>query len=117
MVAAFIWGMGVGKACGSQLQDLYRYTREEWLTIVHQRLVAREQELFPLIADRDVVTSWIAERDQLICTLQQQLAQHQQWLAERDHWVADRNGWIAERDQLIADLQQHLEQHSTGSRT
>ncbi len=82
----------------SQLQDLYRYTREEWLTLVHQRLLAREQELLPLIHDRD---GWIAERDQIISALQQQLAQHQQWLAERATWVIQRDAWIAERDQVI----------------
>ena len=82
-----------------QLLDLYRYTREEWLTIVHQRLVAREQELFPLITDRD---GWIAERDAVISNLQQQLAQHREWLAEREHWVGERDGWILERDGYIA---------------
>lgn len=81
-----------------QLQDLYRYTREEWLTIVHQRLVAREQELLPLIHDRD---AWIAERDQIIGELQQQLAQHRQWLVERDGWIAARDTWIVERDTLL----------------
>ncbi|UJS25732.1 glycosyltransferase [Thiothrix winogradskyi] len=82
----------------SQLQDLYRYTREEWLTIVHQRLVAREQELLPLIQDRD---AWIAERDQLIGELQQHLAQHRQWLVERDGWISARDAWIVERDTLL----------------
>ncbi|UOG93206.1 MAG: glycosyltransferase [Candidatus Thiothrix sulfatifontis] len=82
----------------SQLQDLYRYTREEWLTLVHQRLQAREQELLPLIHDRD---GWIAERDHIISALQQQLAQHRQWLTERDLWVAQRDGWITERDTWI----------------
>lgn len=82
----------------AQLQDLYRYTREEWLTVVHQRLLAREQELLPLIHDRD---GWIVERDQLIRELQQHLAQQQQWLADRDTWVAQRDGWITERDTLI----------------
>ena len=93
-----------------QLQDLYRYTREEWLTLVHQRLVAREQELLPLIADRD---GWIAERDQLIRDLQQQLAQHQLWLAERDGWILERNGWIAERDVLIQQQAQHIAERDT----
>jgi hypothetical protein len=83
-----------------QLQNLYRYTREEWLTIVHQRLLARDQELFPLVNDRD---RWIAERDQLIASLQHQLAQYQQWLAERDHWVGERDSWIAERDAWIEE--------------
>lgn len=84
----------------TQLQDLYRYTREEWLTIVHQRLVAREQELFPLIADRD---GWIAERDTVISNLQQQLAQHREWLAEREHWIGERDMWIADRDSWLTE--------------
>jgi glycosyltransferase involved in cell wall biosynthesis len=114
-----------------QLQDLYRYTQEEWLTAVHQRVLAREQELLPLITDRDQWLAqrdgWIAERDQLIGTLQQHVQQHQQWVAERDQWIGerdsiiqqqtallsdrerwlqDRDGWIAERDSLIRQLQQ-----------
>jgi glycosyltransferase involved in cell wall biosynthesis len=88
-----------------QLQDLYRYTHEEWLTIVHQRVVAREQELFTLIADRD---GWIAERDQVIHALQQQLVQQQHWLAERDHWIGERDVWITERDTQIQQQVAHL---------
>ncbi|HRJ53786.1 MAG TPA: glycosyltransferase [Candidatus Thiothrix moscowensis] len=111
-----------------QLQSLYRYTGEEWQTTIHNRLVAKEQELFPLIADRD---RWIAERDHSITGLQQHLQQqqgwlverdqwiserdtiirqqalalqeHAHWVAERDLWVAQRDGWIAERDQWIAE--------------
>ncbi len=115
----------------SQLLDLYRYTREEWLTIVHERLVAREQELLPLIADRDRWVAdrdtWIRERDIGIENLQKELQQHRQWVAERDAlisrqvdllaerdrrvcdrdaWIHDRDGWIAERDALILHLQQ-----------
>ncbi|MDD5393352.1 MAG: glycosyltransferase [Thiothrix sp.] len=107
-----------------QLQGLYRYTGEEWQTTVHRRLVAKEAELLPLIADRD---AWIAERDQLIAALQHHLQQHQQWVADRDQWIGerdtiieqqtallsdrerwlqDRDGWIAERDSLIRQLQQ-----------
>ena len=125
------WNAQRLQAVQAQLQGLYRYTGEEWLTAVHLRLVAKEQELLPLIADRD---SWIAERDALIQQLQQHLAQYQQWLHERDGWIAERddliqqqgallterelwvtqrdqwiderNGWIAERDSLIRQLQQ-----------
>jgi glycosyltransferase involved in cell wall biosynthesis len=107
-----------------QLRNLYRYTHEEWLTAIHTRLQSREQELFVLIADRD---TWIADRDQHIQRLQQQLELHRQWVAERDGWIAerdqlvqqyaqgladrdtwiqDRDGWIAERDVLIRQLQQ-----------
>lgn len=111
-----------------QLKDLYRYTGEEWLTVVHKRLLAREQELLPLIADRD---RWIAERDRIIADMQQHLAQQQQWVADRDGWIAERDamirqqsvhladrerwvverdGWIAERDVLIRQLQQQQQE-------
>lgn len=92
----------------SQLRDLYRYTREEWLTEIHQWLVAKEAELFPLIQDRD---NWIAERDELIAQQQTWITDREVWIAERDvlinqqqQWVADRDAWIAERDQLINQL-------------
>lgn len=85
-----------------QLRDLYRYTREEWLSTLHQRLVARETTLMRLVNDRD---KWIVERNQ--------------WIAERDHlikqqqlWLKDRDVWIIERDQLIAGLQAQLAQHT-----
>lgn len=86
-----------------QLQDLYRYTHEEWQAQVHYRLTAKEQELFPLIADRD---QWVAERDAII---KQQAAV----LAERERWVADRDGWINERDELIATLRIQVEAQQT----
>lgn len=88
-----------------QLQDLYRYTREEWLTIVHQRLQAREQELFPLIADRD---RWIAERDAIIANRDQCIADMQQHLSQQQQWIADRDGWIAERDALLRQQAAYL---------
>lgn len=91
-----------------QLQDLYRYTREEWLTQVHRQVVAKEQELLPLIRDREQWIaerdSWIGERDEVITSLQQQLAEHQRWVTERD-------AWVAERDQLISCLQADLAEH------
>lgn len=109
-----------------QLRDLYRYTREEWLSTLHQRLVAREATLMRLVNDRDrwihERNQWIAERDQLINQQQQWLQDRDQWLAQRDQhiqslqqalakhvtWVKDRDHWIAERDQLIQSQQQWL---------
>ncbi len=99
----------------TQLQDLYRYTREEWLTQVHQQVVAKEQELLPLIQDREQWIAdrdgwiaerdgWLAERDQLIDKLRQHLSEHQRW-------VADRDAWIAERDQMIARLRADMTLH------
>ncbi|QLQ30397.1 MAG: hypothetical protein HZT40_00825 [Candidatus Thiothrix singaporensis] len=99
-----------------QLKDLYRYTREEWLTAVHEHLQAREGELLPLIADRERwITErdhWIAERDQIITGQQGLLAQQQQWLADRDQWITDRDGWLAERDAVIRLHTEQLEQHA-----
>ena len=109
-----------------QLRDLYRYTREEWLTALHQRLVAREATLMRLVNDRDKWiqerNQWIAERDQLIHQQQVWVQERDSWLAERDQqiqglqqvltqhrtWVQERDGWIAERDQLIQNQQQWL---------
>ncbi len=111
-----------------QLRDLYRYTREEWLSTLHQRLVAREATLMRLVNDRDrwinERNQWIAERDQLISQQQQWVKDRDQWLAERDQhiqglqqdlakhllWVKDRDQWIAERDQLIQSQQQWLKE-------
>lgn len=109
-----------------QLRDLYRYTREEWLSTLHHRLVAREATLMRLVNDRDrwihERNQWIAERDQLISYQQQWLKDRDQWLAERDQqiqrlqqvlakhviWVKERDQWISERDQLIQSQQQWL---------
>jgi glycosyltransferase involved in cell wall biosynthesis len=97
-----------------QLQDLYRYTNEEWLTVVHQRLVAKEQELLPLLADRESWIAerdaWIVERDQCIDGLQQHVQQQHAWLADRESWIAQRDAWITERDHIIDGLQQHVQQ-------
>ncbi|CAA6811836.1 MAG: Putative N-acetylgalactosaminyl-diphosphoundecaprenol glucuronosyltransferase [uncultured Thiotrichaceae bacterium] len=83
-----------------QLQDLYRYTHEEWKTTLHHRLTEKEHELFPLIADRD---KWVAERDALI---------HEQaeTIIVRENWVADRDGWIKDRDELITHLRSEVNQ-------
>ena len=92
----------------SQLRNLYRYTREEWLSEIHNWLVAKESELFPLIQDRD---AWIADRDELIAQQQIWITDREVWIAERDAlikeqqtWVSDRDAWIVERDQLISQL-------------
>ncbi|SDZ74236.1 Glycosyltransferase involved in cell wall bisynthesis [Thiothrix caldifontis] len=91
----------------AQLQDLYRYTCEEWLTLVHQRLLAREQELLPLIRDRD---AWITERDQLIRDLQQHVAEQRQWLADRDGWIRERDAWIVQRDGWLVERDTLIQQ-------
>lgn len=113
-----------------QLQNLYRYTREEWLTAVHERLLQKEQELLPLIEDRDrwiderdaVIAKlsgqlelqggwiadrdrWIAERDSLLQQQRSGLQDRDNWIADRDRWIAERDRWIAERDELIRRLQ------------
>lgn len=125
------WNAQRLQAVQAQLQGLYRYTGEEWSTTVHRRLVAKEQELLPLIADRDQWIAdrdgWIAQRDQWIAERDALIVQYQQWLHERDdliqqqsallserelwvkqrdQWIADRDAWIAERDSLIQQLQQ-----------
>lgn len=84
----------------TQLQDLYRYTQEEWQTHIHHRLTDKEQELFPLITDRD---TWVAERDALI-------HQQAQTLVVREKWVVDRDDWIKQRDELITHLRAEVSQ-------
>jgi len=109
-----------------QLRDLYRYTREEWLSTLHHRLVAREATLMRLVNDRDrwihERNQWIVERDQIIVQQQQWVKERDQWLGERDQqiqrlqqalakqvvWVKDRDKWIQERDQLIQNQQQWI---------
>lgn len=107
-----------------QLRDLYRYTREEWLSALHHRLVAREATLMRFVKDRDKWiherNQWISERDQHIQRLQQALTKHitwvkdrDQWIAERDQliqsqqqWISDRERWIAERDTALVNARQ-----------
>lgn len=116
-----------------QLRDLYRYTREEWLSTLHHRLVAREATLMRLVNDRDKWiherNQWIAERDQIISQqqqwlkvrdqalserdqqiqrLQQALSKHVVWVKDRDQWISERNQWIQDRDQLIQSQQQWI---------
>lgn len=109
-----------------QLRDLYRYTREEWLSTLHHRLVAREATLMRLVNDRDrwihERNQWITERDQLIQQQQHWIKERDQWIQERDQqiqrlqqvlakhvtWVKERDQWVQERDQLIQSQQQWL---------
>ena len=111
-----------------QLQELYRYTEEEWLSAIHWRLVAKEKELFTLIQDRN---KWIAERDTWIkerdsCIAEQvynlaqlttanqtlirqveeqaqRLVEYQQDQEQLQHSLAQHIQWLAERDSWIAD--------------
>lgn len=113
-----------------QLQDLYRYTREEWLTALHERSLEKDQAFLPLLADRDRWVAerdaWLAERDAIIqqqtthiASLQQQVQEHQQWVADRDQWIGERDTWLVERDDIIQQQasaleqqQQHLQQQA-----
>lgn len=76
----------------SQWRRIEKYIGEIEATLRHESLVAKENELFRLIRDRD---QWIAERDQLI-------AEQDQWVTERDQWITERDHWVAERDAHIA---------------
>jgi len=96
------------------LSNLLSYYHAEWQTELHQHLVAKEAELFPLIADRD---AWIRERDRVITQQQQHVKALAQNLAglqnineQQQQWVQDRDGWIAERDPHISTLQSLVEQ-------
>lgn len=94
------------QALQAQWGNLCRYLDAEWQGVVHRRLLVKEQELWPLITDRDrwiqERDGWIAQRDQTIAALEQDLQQHRHWLAERDGWVCERDGWVCERDGWIA---------------
>lgn len=67
---------------GQQWARIEKYLLEITATQRHEALVAKEAELFPLIADRDA------------------------WIADRERWIAERDGRIAEQDTQIADLTQ-----------
>jgi glycosyltransferase involved in cell wall biosynthesis len=93
------------ESLAAHLEDVYRYSREGWMTKIHEELQEKERVLFELIDDRD---RWIAERDQwitdrdhVIQALQQKNADLESWVADRDRWIADREHWIAERDGVI----------------
>jgi glycosyltransferase involved in cell wall biosynthesis/FMN phosphatase YigB (HAD superfamily) len=87
------------EALSAQWARMDRYVDEIWAALQHQALVNKENELIPLIHDRD---SWIQERDRRITDLNQWIKERDQWIAERDQWIAERDQLIAERDQLIA---------------
>jgi glycosyltransferase involved in cell wall biosynthesis len=98
----------------SQWERIERYIGEIGAALRHEALVAREDELFQLIRDRDQWVAerdgWISERDTRISELEARMAERDQWIAERDGWIserdaqiADRDGWISERDAQIAD--------------
>ncbi len=110
------WGMAWNalrvQGLQTQLQDLYRYTREEWLTTVHNERQAVENSLWPLIADRDAWIQdrddWIVERDQTIRALQNDQQQWQQWVHDRDQWIAQRDEQICQLQQLTHQQQQWI---------
>ena len=84
------------QALGEQWARMDHYVDEIWATLKHHALVDKENELFPLIAEREL---WISQRDQRI-------AERDCWITERDRWIAERDTWIKERDALIQQ-QQH----------
>ncbi len=84
----------------SQWMRIEKYLVEINSTLRHEALVAKEEELFQLVRDRD---RWIAEREEWIAGRDQQIADRDKWIAERDQWIAERDQWIAERDQQIAE--------------
>lgn len=89
-----------------QLAEIFRYYTEEWQAELHWQLVAKEQDLFRLIADRD---AWVAERDDWVAERDERIATQQRLLQEREHWVTERDAWVAERDRVITDLQQDIQ--------
>lgn len=99
-------------ALNAQWARMDHYVDEIWAALQHHALVKKEQELLPLIHDRD---EWIRERDQWIDERDQQLRDQTLWLTQKDElisqlqqWVTDRDKWITERDQWIDDLHVHL---------
>jgi glycosyltransferase involved in cell wall biosynthesis len=82
----------------SQWERIENYIDEIGAALRHEALVARENELFQLIHDRD---QWIAERDGLI-------AEREGWIVERDAWIVERDGWIVERDAHISACESAL---------
>ncbi len=93
----------------------------------HEALVAKEAELFQLIADRDrwieqrdgwvaerdvriqEMATWVAQRDRWIAERDARIKEMATWVAQRDRWIADRDGWIAERDARIMDQQVRID--------
>lgn len=68
----------------------------------HEALVAKESELFALIADRD---RWISERDQWI-------GERDALIAQRDAQIVECDTHIVERDAKIALLTQALQERT-----
>ncbi len=100
------------QALGEQWARMDRYVDETWASLQHHALVTKEQELLPLIHDRD---RWIAERDKTIAQQNAWVAERDLWIAERDlsimernRWVAERDAWINERDAIIAAQHAHI---------
>jgi glycosyltransferase involved in cell wall biosynthesis len=83
----------------SQWERIEKYIGEIGAALRHEALVAREDELFQLIRDRD---QWIAERNDWIYERDTRIAELDSWVAARDVWIAERDVWIAERDAHIA---------------
>ena len=110
----------------SQWMRIEKYIGEIEAALRHEALVARGEELFQLIRDRDQwITErdgWISERDTQISELDARIAERDGWISERDTriskldaliaecdaLIAERDGWIAERDGWIAERDAHI---------
>lgn len=79
----------------TQWARIENYVLEITATQRHEALVAKEAELFALIAERD---QWITQRDG--------------WITQRDTWIAQREDIIAQRDAQIALLKQAFEERT-----
>lgn len=82
----------------SQWARIEKYLGEIAATQRHEALVAKENELFRLIDERD---HWVRERDQWIAERDLAIEECRHRIAERDGWIVERDTWITERDARI----------------
>jgi predicted HAD superfamily hydrolase/glycosyltransferase involved in cell wall biosynthesis len=91
MLATPVLGRSRLQALGEQWARMDGYVDEIWAALQHHALVRKENELLPLIADRD---QWIAERDA--------------WIKERDHIITMQSEQLTQAEttrlQITAEL-------------